>query len=90
MSEAFVLHLCGQTLYLIMVLSAPMLVSALIVGLVISILQATTQIQEQTLSFVPKIIVTFMAVMVAGTWISGTLARFTIELINTIPRIAGK
>ena len=90
MTSEFVLHLCGQTLYLIMILSAPMLISALVVGLIISIIQATTQIQEQTLSFVPKILATFISVMIAGTWISSTIARFTIEIINTIPKIAGK
>ncbi len=90
MTQEYVLFICGQTLYLIMILSAPMLVSALVVGLVISILQATTQVQEQTLSFVPKIIATFMATLVAGNWIAGTLGKFAIELINSIPRIAGR
>jgi len=90
MSQEYVLFICGQTLYLIMILSAPMLVSALVVGLVISVLQATTQVQEQTLSFVPKIFATFLATLVAGTWIAGTLGRFAIGILNSIPRIAGR
>jgi len=87
MDEAFVLNLCGQTLYLILILSAPMLVSALVVGLVISILQATTQVQEQTLSFVPKIVATFLSVLIAGSWISSMLARFTIQIMTNIPEL---
>ncbi|MCD6309535.1 MAG: flagellar biosynthesis protein FliQ [Candidatus Eremiobacteraeota bacterium] len=88
MSEEYVLYVCGQALYLIMILSAPMLVSALVVGLVISVLQATTQVQEQTLSFVPKIIATFVAVLVAGSWIAQMLGRFALEVFKSIPNIS--
>lgn len=87
MDEAYVLNLCGQTLYLILILSAPMLVSALVVGLIISILQATTQVQEQTLSFVPKIVATFLAVLIAGGWIASMLSQFTISIIAAIPEL---
>lgn len=88
MTEDYVLFICGQTLYLILILSAPMLISALVVGLVISILQATTQIQEQTLSFVPKIIATFLSVLVCGTWIAGMIGKFTIKIFEDIPRMS--
>lgn len=87
MTETYILYITGQALYLILFLSAPMLVSALVVGLAISILQATTQIQEQTLSFVPKIIATFVSVILAGPWIASTLSRFAIQLLKDIPRI---
>lgn len=88
MTEEYILYMCGQALYLIMILSAPMLVSALVVGLIISVLQATTQVQEQTLSFVPKIVATFVAVLIAGSWIAQMLARFTLEVFKAIPTIS--
>ncbi|MCL5036819.1 MAG: flagellar biosynthesis protein FliQ [Chloroflexi bacterium] len=88
MTEEYILYVCGQALYLIMILSAPMLVSALVVGLTISILQATTQVQEQTLSFVPKIVATFVAVLVAGSWIAQMLGNFALEIFKSIPTIA--
>jgi len=90
MTEAYVLYLCGETLYLILILSAPMLISALLVGTVISIIQATTQIQEQTISFVPKIVVTFVSVLVTGRWMASIIAKFTMDMINSIPMIASK
>jgi flagellar biosynthetic protein FliQ len=79
MSQSFgnyVMYACTQSMTLILLLSAPMLLSALVVGLIISILQATTQIQEQTLSFVPKMVVTFLSVVICGTWIGTELSKF--------------
>jgi len=65
-----------------------MLISALTVGLLVSILQATTQVQEQTLSFVPKIVATFLAVLVTGTWIASMVAEYAISIITYIPNLA--
>lgn len=87
MTEAQIMSYCGQALFLILLLSAPMLISALVVGLIISILQATTQVQEQTLSFVPKIVATFLSLILFGPWISSLLGNFTVELIKEIPKI---
>ena len=87
MTVSFLLHICGRTLMLVLLLSAPMLVSALVVGLVISILQATTQVQEQTLSFVPKIIATFLSVIICGTWISGMLSSFAIDVFRYLAKM---
>lgn len=72
---------------MIVLLSAPMLLSALVVGLIISILQATTQIQEQTLSFVPKIIATFLSILICGTWMANTLANFTMKIFEYITQV---
>lgn len=85
--EGYVMSLCTQALYLILLLSAPMLVSALGVGLVISILQATTQVQEQTLSFVPKIVATFLSIIVCGTWIANMLSTFAVRVFSDIARM---
>ncbi|MFP4498644.1 MAG: flagellar biosynthesis protein FliQ [Vulcanimicrobiota bacterium] len=85
MDDAYILRVTGQCLYLILILSMPMLMSALTVGLCISILQATTQVQEQTLSFVPKIVATFMALIITGNWIAHMVAQYAIQILNSIP-----
>ncbi|MFH1453481.1 MAG: flagellar biosynthesis protein FliQ [Armatimonadota bacterium] len=82
-----VLNLSAKALLLIILLSSPMLLSALVVGLIISILQATTQIQEQTLSFVPKIIATFLAVLICGAWIAGTLGTFAQQVFRAVAQV---
>ena len=89
MSTEFVIKIAGEAVYTTLKASAPMLVLALVVGLVISIFQATTQIQEQTLAFVPKIVVVFLALLVFGPWILNTLADFTYNLLNNLYRYVG-
>lgn len=88
--DGFILGICSEALYLILLLSAPMLISALAAGLVISILQATTQVQEQTLSFVPKIVVTFLSVIICSTWIGSELGHFAVKLYGYIPKLVVK
>lgn len=86
-NDGYILSLCSQALYLVLVLSAPMLLSALSVGLCISIIQATTQVQEQTLSFVPKIVATFVAIIVCGTWMFNMLSNFTMRVFADIAKM---
>lgn len=88
--DGFILGICSEALYLILLLSFPMLMSALGVGLVISILQATTQVQEQTLSFVPKIVVTFLSLIICSTWIGGMLGGFAMKIFSYIPSLVVK
>ena len=83
-SEDFIMEISTRGLFLIMLLSAPMLMSALCVGLVISIIQATTQVQEQTLASVPKMAVTFISLIVCGPWIMDTLSTYATELFQYI------
>ena len=83
-TDEFVMEICTQALYLILLLSAPMLMSALAIGLVISVLQATTQIQEQTLSFVPKLAITFASCLICGNWICSMLASFAERVFSEI------
>lgn len=87
MSPDYALQVCSQALVLIMLLSAPMLLSALAVGLVISIIQATTQIQEQTLSSVPKMAVTFISLIVCGPWCMDMIGNYARELFDAIARM---
>jgi flagellar biosynthetic protein FliQ len=67
-------------------LAGPLLFVALVVGTLVSILQAVTQVQEMTLTFVPKLIAMGLTVLLCGSWMLRSLAAFTIELIAEIPR----
>ncbi len=69
----------------ILLMAAPMLIVGLAVGLIISILQATTSIQEQTLSFIPKIAAILGALMIFGPWILNSMVQFTVRLFDMIP-----
>lgn len=80
MTEGQVLDIARQTLYTIILCSAPLLIISLVVGLVVSIFQTVTSIQEQTLTFVPKIICVFLGMMIFGSWILTNLTEF----INTL------
>jgi flagellar biosynthetic protein FliQ len=72
----------------ILILSAPVLLVAMIVGLIVSIFQATTSIQEQTLTFVPKIAAIFIVLALLGGWMFGSLAQYTRDLFAMIPQMA--
>lgn len=85
MSPEFVLDLGKQALILTLLLAAPMLLLGLVVGVVISILQSVTQIQEMTLTFVPKIIATVLAMIFFGPWMLRLLISFTVELYARLP-----
>lgn len=89
MSSEFIIGLAGQAVYTVLKVSAPMLLIALAVGLLISIFQATTQIQEQTLAFVPKIIAVLFALLIFGPWILTTLVDFTYGILNNLASYIG-
>ena len=72
-----------------LMLSAPLLLTALTVGLIVSIIQATTSIQEQTLTFVPKIFAILLVLALLGGWMFASLSDYTIQLFNLIPDMAG-
>ncbi|NLG88008.1 MAG: flagellar biosynthesis protein FliQ [Clostridiaceae bacterium] len=82
--EQQVLDIARDAVFTLIKLAAPLLGVALIVGLAISIFQATTQIQEQTLSFVPKIIAVFLSVFIFGSWMITTLKEFTLRIYDNI------
>lgn len=82
MSADRVIDISRETVVLILKLSAPMLLASLVVGLVISLIQTITSIQEQTLTFVPKLIVTMLMLVIAGGWMMTSLSEFTIELFS--------
>lgn len=76
-----------EALYLVLVASAPPVVMSLVVGLIIAVFQATTHIQEQTLSFAPKMIIVFGTLALAGNWIGSQLLRFTFHIFDRFPAI---
>ncbi|MNE92068.1 Flagellar biosynthetic protein FliQ [compost metagenome] len=89
MSSEFIIGLAGQAVFTVLKVSAPMLIIALVVGLIISIFQATTQIQEQTLAFVPKIVAVLIALLLFGPWILTTLVDFTYGILNNLSNYIG-
>lgn len=78
-----VADIANDALYLIIVVSLPVLLVSLIIGLIISIFQTVTSIQEQTLTFVPKIICVFVALMLFGPWMMQEMVNYTTELWST-------
>jgi flagellar biosynthesis protein FliQ len=88
MDTEFVKDLMIQSMWLTTIISLPVLGASLIVGLIISILQATTSIQEQTISFVPKLIAIVLAIVIFGGWMTGSLMDFTQQLFAMIPDMA--
>lgn len=87
MNQELIFDAFSNGLWLILTTSAPMMIAALLVGLIISIFQATTQIQEQTLAFVPKIIVILIMIILTGPWIMELLVDYTRELFEIIVKI---
>ena len=71
----------------ILIVAAPMLIIGMVVGLIISILQATTSIQEQTLTFVPKIAAILISLLIFGPWIISSLRQFTVNIFEMIPEM---
>jgi flagellar biosynthetic protein FliQ len=77
--------LMNELLWNAMLVAGPILAAALLTGLVISILQVTTQLQEMTLSYVPKLLVSALILMLLGPWMLGRITQFAIEMIAMIP-----
>lgn len=85
MTPEFVIGFSRQAIELTMLVAMPMLGVGLVVGVVISVLQAATQIQEMTLSFVPKVLSIFVALLVAFPWIMDKMLTYTREVFTNIP-----
>jgi flagellar biosynthesis protein FliQ len=85
MIDHLIFNVVNQALMLVLVLSGPPIIVSMIVGLSISVFQATTQIQEQTLSQVPKILTVFITLAVAGYWMMSLMVRFASNLFSNFP-----
>ena len=89
MNAQTVMTLAEQALMVTVLVAAPMLLTALAVGLVVSIFQAATQINEMTLSFIPKLLAIFAVMVVAGPWMLATLVDYMQRLLTSIPQSIG-
>ncbi|GGJ22317.1 MULTISPECIES: flagellar biosynthesis protein FliQ [Paenibacillus] len=89
MSSEFIIGMAGQAVYTVLKVSAPMLILGLVVGLLVSIFQATTQIQEQTLAFVPKIVAVMLALLLFGPWILTVMVDYTADILGNLYKYIG-
>ena len=89
MTPEVVMELGQQTLMMVALLAGPLLIAALAVGFLIGIFQAATQIQEMTLSFIPKLAALAIALVIGGPWMLRTIVEFTTELFMQIPALVG-
>lgn len=87
MNDQTVIDIGTRAVWVAIQVSAPVLISALFIGILVSIFQAATQINEQTLSFVPKVLMITVAMVVCGPWILQVMLGFTIDLFNGIPGV---
>jgi flagellar biosynthetic protein FliQ len=87
-TDQTILDIGAKALWVTIEVSAPVLAAALFMGVLVSIFQAATQINEQTLSFVPKILLITVALVICGPWILHVMMEFTTDLFKTIPEIA--
>jgi len=90
MNQDVVINLVMQAVTLSFKVAMPILLSGLVVGLLVSIFQAITQIQEMTLTFIPKILVTILVMIVAGPWMLGQITAYTEQLWQGIPGIVSQ
>ncbi|MGM7720384.1 flagellar biosynthesis protein FliQ [Metabacillus sp. Hm71] len=89
MSSEFVISLAEKAVYITLIISGPLLLLALVIGLVVSIFQATTQIQEQTLAFIPKIVAVLVGLIFFGPWMLSTLVSYAQDIFGNLNRFVG-
>ena len=87
MDSQFVVELARKTVETVLLVSAPMLISGLLIGLVISIFQAATQINEQTLAFIPKIVAVLVTLLIFAPWMMKIMITFTTGIISGIATV---
>ena len=82
LNEQIIIDIVRQALWIVIKVSFPILIVSMVIGLIISVLQTVTSIQEQTLTFVPKLIGIFLVIMISGNWIMTEVRNFTVELYS--------
>jgi flagellar biosynthetic protein FliQ len=85
MTPEFVTAIGKETIEVILLVSAPVLIAGMVIGLLISVFQAVTQIQEMTLTFVPKIIVVFLVLLALAPWMMEIMLKYTSDIFTNIP-----
>lgn len=89
MSPEMVITIVQRAFEVMILVGGPMLLAGLVIGLLISVFQAATQINEATLSFIPKLLVTFLVAVLAGPWMLSILMDYTVRLYQAIPTMIG-
>lgn len=89
MTAEMVLDQASKGVYTILLVAGPIMLLALVIGLIVSIFQATTQIQEQTLAFVPKIVGVFLGIIFFGSWMLNQLVKYTTEILSDLTKFIG-
>ncbi|MEQ6375339.1 flagellar biosynthesis protein FliQ [Bacillaceae bacterium S4-13-58] len=89
MTSDFVISQAEKGIYTILIVVGPLLILALVVGLLVSIFQATTQIQEQTLAFIPKIVAVLVGLVFFGPWMLSHMISYTLEIFQNLDRFIG-
>jgi flagellar biosynthesis protein FliQ len=89
MNQDTVVNLASQAMSLALKIAGPLLLVALVIGLLVSVFQAVTQIQEQSLTLIPKIVGVAVVIVVLGPWMLGQLVSYTAELYTAIPSMVG-
>ncbi len=89
MTPEFAIDIGRQAVEMVLLLAAPMLVSALVVGLLVSIFQAATQINEQTMTFIPKIVAVLVSLLIFAPWMIRNMTTFTQGIISAISTVGG-
>lgn len=89
MNQELVVSIAERGVYTILIMSGPLLILALVVGLLVSIFQATTQIQEQTLAFVPKIVAVLVGLIFFAPWMISHMISYTAEILGNLSRFVG-
>lgn len=89
MTPEFVVDLGQNAVRTVLLVSAPMLLSGLLIGLMVSIFQAATQINEQTMTFIPKIVAVLLSLIIAAPWIIQVMISFTQNVFQAIPTVGG-
>lgn len=89
MTPETVISIAEQGVWMVMMIAGPLLLLALVVGLIVSIFQATTQIQEQTLAFIPKIVAVLLGIVFFGPWMLNQMLSFASDIYNNLTRFIG-
>lgn len=89
MSQEMVISIAERAVWVVLIVSGPLLLIALITGLLVSIFQATTSIQEQTLAFVPKIIAVLVSLIFFGPWMISQMTNYFYDLLNNLNQFIG-
>lgn len=89
MTPETVIAIAEEGIWMVLIISGPLLLIALVVGLIVSIFQATTQIQEQTLAFVPKIVAVLLGLVIFGPWMLSHMTSYTSDILSNLTRYIG-